>query len=111
MIVKINGQTKQDGSTSDMIFKIPQLIEHVSSIMTLEVWLFLYKFPTTNTQRYTSEKQEGDLLLTGTPSGVGPVQPGDNVLCALKDAEGKELLKLEFNAVQRERGYQFVLDS
>lgn len=51
------------------------------------------------------------MLLTGTPSGVGPVEPGDSVLCALKDAEGKELLKLEFNVVRRERGYQFVLDS
>ncbi|KXN91444.1 Acylpyruvase FAHD1, mitochondrial [Leucoagaricus sp. SymC.cos] len=88
--LSINGQTKQDGTTCDMIFKIPQLIEHVSSIMTLE---------------------EGDLLLTGTPSGVGPVTPGDNVLCALKDAQGKELMKLEFAAVQREKGYQLVPDS
>jgi len=44
--VEINGQTKQDGSTGDMIFKIPQLIEHVSSIMTFEVRFFLYQLPT-----------------------------------------------------------------
>lgn len=85
----INGEIKQDGSTGDMIFRIPQLIEHVSSIMTLE---------------------EGDLLLTGTPEGVGPVEPGDKVLCALKDAQGKELLKLEFDAIRRDQGYQFVPD-
>ncbi|EKM82346.1 hypothetical protein AGABI1DRAFT_111004 [Agaricus bisporus var. burnettii JB137-S8] len=85
----INGFTKQDGSTGDMIFKIPQLIEHVSSIMTLE---------------------EGDLLLTGAPSGVGPVVSGDHVTCALRDASGKELMKLEFDAVQREKGYHFVPD-
>jgi len=41
-----------------MIFKIPQLIEYVSSIMTLE---------------------EGDLILTGTPEGVGPVLPGQTL--------------------------------
>ncbi|KAF9447602.1 hypothetical protein P691DRAFT_782211 [Macrolepiota fuliginosa MF-IS2] len=83
----INGKIKQDGNTADMIFRIPQLIEHVSSVMTLE---------------------EGDLLLTGTPDGVGPVVPGDSVSCALKDASGKELLKLEFDAVEREKGYHFV---
>jgi acylpyruvate hydrolase len=53
--------------------------------------------------------QEGDLLLTGTPEGVGPVLPGDSVSCALKDgSSGKELLKLDFEAVQREKGYQFI---
>lgn len=41
---QVNGQMKQNGNTKDMIFNIPQLIEHVSSIMTLE---------------------EGDLILTG----------------------------------------------
>ena len=34
---QINGEFKQNGSTADMIFRIPRLIEHVSSIMTLEV--------------------------------------------------------------------------
>lgn len=34
---QINGAIKQDGPTSDMIFRIPRLIEHISSIMTLEV--------------------------------------------------------------------------
>jgi len=36
----VNGQLKQNGPTSDMIFKIPVLIEHVSSIMSLEVSFF-----------------------------------------------------------------------
>ncbi|KAH9484468.1 Acylpyruvase FAHD1, mitochondrial [Psilocybe cubensis] len=84
--LKINGETKQDGTTADMIFRIPRLIEHVSSIMTLE---------------------EGDLILTGTPSGVGPVNPGDKVECALTEADGRALLELDFDAVQREGGYQF----
>ncbi|KAK7693896.1 hypothetical protein QCA50_003469 [Cerrena zonata] len=79
--LKINGAIKQNGSTGDMIFRIPRLIEHVSSIMTLE---------------------EGDLLLTGTPSGVGPVQPGDVV-----ESQGKELDTIKFDAVEREGGYHF----
>ncbi|KAH8106932.1 hypothetical protein BXZ70DRAFT_885567 [Cristinia sonorae] len=87
--LKINGTVKQNGPTSDMIFRIPRLIEHISSIMTLE---------------------EGDLILTGTPSGVGPLTPGDEVECALTDAEGKELASLNFSAVPRDGGYQFTPD-
>ena len=37
--MQVNGAVKQDGNTKDMIFTIPQLIEHVSTIMTLEVYL------------------------------------------------------------------------
>ncbi|KAF8163690.1 mitochondrial protein [Crassisporium funariophilum] len=87
--LKINGITKQNGTTGDMIFRIPRLIEHVSSIMTLE---------------------EGDVILTGTPSGVGPVVPGDNVECALANSEGAELAKLQFTAEQREGGYRFTTE-
>ncbi|KAF6763664.1 hypothetical protein DFP72DRAFT_480487 [Ephemerocybe angulata] len=83
----INGVTKQDGSTADMIFDIPSLIAHVSGIMTLE---------------------EGDVLLTGTPPGVGPIVPGDRVECSLKDKEGKQLASLVFDAVQRQGGYKFT---
>jgi len=51
----IDGEVKQHGNTSDMIFSIPKLLEYCSSKMTLEV---------------------GDLLLTGTPPGVGPIKSG-----------------------------------
>ncbi|KAJ7766638.1 hypothetical protein B0H16DRAFT_1661323 [Mycena metata] len=88
--LKINGAFKQNGTTADMIFKIPRLIEHISSIMTLE---------------------EGDLVLTGTPSGVGAVAPGDKVECSLADGSGKQLAALDFVAVAREGGYQFVPES
>ncbi|WP_036491071.1 MULTISPECIES: fumarylacetoacetate hydrolase family protein [Nocardioides] len=54
----LNGDLKQDGSTSDLIFDIPTLIAHVSSVMTL---------------------LPGDVILTGTPAGVGPMQVGDEV--------------------------------
>jgi 2-keto-4-pentenoate hydratase/2-oxohepta-3-ene-1,7-dioic acid hydratase in catechol pathway len=54
----LNGDLKQDGSTSDLIFDIPTLIAYVSSVMTL---------------------LPGDVILTGTPEGVGPMNVGDEV--------------------------------
>ena len=54
----VNDQLRQDGHTSQMIFKIPELIQYVQNIFPVEV---------------------GDLLLTGTPEGVGPLQHGDHV--------------------------------
>jgi 2-keto-4-pentenoate hydratase/2-oxohepta-3-ene-1,7-dioic acid hydratase in catechol pathway len=54
----LNGDLKQDGSTRDLIFDIPTLIAHVTSVMTL---------------------LPGDVILTGTPEGVGPMQVGDEV--------------------------------
>ncbi|KAF8884828.1 hypothetical protein BD779DRAFT_1612072 [Infundibulicybe gibba] len=87
--LQINNDIKQNGTTADMIFRIPRLIEHISSIMTLE---------------------EGDLILTGTPSGVGPVVAGDSVHCVLADAQGGELATLDFKAVAREGGYRFTED-
>ncbi|OCH93827.1 hypothetical protein OBBRIDRAFT_789859 [Obba rivulosa] len=84
--LKVNGAVKQDGKTSDMIHRIPRILEFMSSIMTLE---------------------EGDLILTGTPSGVGPIVPGDKVECALADSTGKVLSTLNFGVVQRQGGYQF----
>ncbi|KAF8222488.1 hypothetical protein L208DRAFT_1426346 [Tricholoma matsutake] len=89
LLLKINGIIKQDGTTADMIFRIPRLIEHISSIMTLE---------------------EGDLILTGTPSGVGPVMPGDNVECLLADTAKGELAKLDFTVAARHGGYRFQAD-
>lgn len=54
----VNGQLRQMASTRDMAFPIRQLIAYASSVMTLE---------------------PGDLILTGTPSGVGPLKAGDEV--------------------------------
>ena len=54
----LNGDVVQDGSTADMIFDVPTLVAHVSSVMTL---------------------LPGDVILTGTPEGVGPMQVGDEV--------------------------------
>ena len=54
----VNGEVKQHGRTSQFIFSIPRVIAFISRAMTLE---------------------EGDVISTGTPSGVGPLKPGDTV--------------------------------
>jgi len=54
----VNGELRQDGSTHDMIFDVPYLIEYLSAFMTLA---------------------PGDMISTGTPEGVSDVRPGDVV--------------------------------
>lgn len=54
----LNGDVVQDGTTADMVFDIPALVAHVSSVMTL---------------------LPGDVILTGTPAGVGSMEPGDEI--------------------------------
>ena len=55
---RVNGETKQDGSTRDMVFDVPFLISYVSQAFTL---------------------LPGDVVLTGTPAGVGIVDEGDRI--------------------------------
>jgi len=55
---RVNGEIKQDSSTADLIFDVPTIIAFVTQHMTLEV---------------------GDVISTGTPSGVGNLSPGDRV--------------------------------
>jgi 5-oxopent-3-ene-1,2,5-tricarboxylate decarboxylase/2-hydroxyhepta-2,4-diene-1,7-dioate isomerase len=59
----VNGKITQEGSTRDMIFTIPVLIEYLSGFMTLG---------------------PGDLILTGTPEGLADVQPGDEVITEIE---------------------------
>ena len=59
----------------------------------------------------TSCLQEGDLILTGTPSGVGPLKAGDDVECLLSDGSGKELATLTFGTVDRSGGYHYQASS
>ncbi len=56
--LKVNGELRQFGRTSQMVFKVPELIEYISSAMTLE---------------------PGDIIATGTPAGIGPLRHGDRV--------------------------------
>jgi 2-keto-4-pentenoate hydratase/2-oxohepta-3-ene-1,7-dioic acid hydratase in catechol pathway len=54
----LNGDVRQRGRTSQMVFDVPTLVAHVTAVMTL---------------------LPGDVILTGTPAGVGPMQPGDDI--------------------------------
>jgi len=62
----VNGETRQEGNTCDMIWDVPHLIEEVSKIFTLE---------------------QGDFILTGTPKGVGPLERGDVVQIGMQDMQ------------------------
>ena len=67
----INGKTIQEGCTSDMLFKVDELIAYISQFFTLKT---------------------GDILYTGTPSGVGPVHIDDHLEGYIEDRK-----VLEFN--------------
>ena len=67
----VNGKTVQEGCTSDMLFKVDELIEYISRYFTLKT---------------------GDILYTGTPVGVGPVHVDDHLVGYLEERK-----VLEFN--------------
>ncbi|MFI6520216.1 fumarylacetoacetate hydrolase family protein [Spirillospora sp. NPDC050679] len=59
----VNGEVRQDARTSDLLHDIPSLVAHVSQVMTL---------------------LPGDVILTGTPAGVGPLEIGDEVTVSIE---------------------------
>jgi 2-keto-4-pentenoate hydratase/2-oxohepta-3-ene-1,7-dioic acid hydratase in catechol pathway len=59
----VDGEPRQKSRTSLLLFGLPRLISHVSQVMTL---------------------LPGDVILTGTPSGVGPIRPGQRVECTIE---------------------------
>ncbi|KAG4067482.1 hypothetical protein HA402_002759 [Bradysia odoriphaga] len=75
LTASVNGVIKQNDSTSEMIFKIPQLIAYVSSFMTLEA---------------------NDVILTGTPDGFGAVKSGDVIEGWLNGIGDDNLAKIKF---------------
>ncbi|MGI8823464.1 MAG: fumarylacetoacetate hydrolase family protein [Acidimicrobiia bacterium] len=58
IICRVDGDIRQTGSTADMVYGVGELVAHISSIMTL---------------------LPGDVILTGTPAGVGPIEAGETV--------------------------------
>jgi 2-keto-4-pentenoate hydratase/2-oxohepta-3-ene-1,7-dioic acid hydratase in catechol pathway len=58
IMTRVNGRMVQNSNTSDLIFSVPRLVSFISAVMTLE---------------------PGDVIATGTPPGVGPLQRGDSV--------------------------------
>ncbi|UCG31489.1 MAG: fumarylacetoacetate hydrolase family protein [candidate division WOR-3 bacterium] len=73
--LKVNGEIKQKGNTNLMIFPVRKLVSYISCIMTLEPM---------------------DIIATGTPSGVGPMQAGD-----LIEAGIENIGTLTFTAVRK----------
>ncbi len=61
--LSVNGQPRQAGDLSDMIWSVPEVIAHISTFYRLE---------------------PGDLIFTGTPAGVGPVVQGDTVVATIE---------------------------
>ena len=69
--LEVNGELRQDGNTDLMLYGIERMISEISRVMTLE---------------------GGDLILTGTPAGVGPLVAGDRVVAGI---EGMEPLRVD----------------
>jgi fumarylpyruvate hydrolase len=60
--LQVNGKSRQSGDLNQMIWSVPSLIAHLSTLTNLAA---------------------GDLIMTGTPSGVGPVLVGDTIVAAI----------------------------
>jgi 2-keto-4-pentenoate hydratase/2-oxohepta-3-ene-1,7-dioic acid hydratase in catechol pathway len=58
VITRVNGTVRQDASTADLVFSVPNTIAYLSRFMTL---------------------LPGDVIMTGTPAGVGPIKVGDTI--------------------------------
>jgi len=69
IITRVNGAVRQNGTTADLLFSVPELIAYLSRYMTL---------------------LPGDMIMTGTPAGVGPIQVGDTIEV---DIEGIGILR------------------
>ena len=59
----VDGELRQSGRTSQLLFDVATLVSYISQVMTL---------------------LPGDVVLTGTPSGVGPIRPGQRVECSVE---------------------------
>ncbi|KAK0376860.1 fumarylacetoacetate hydrolase [Colletotrichum limetticola] len=88
LFLKVNDVVKQEGSTNLMLFQIPRILSDISKVMTLEA---------------------GDIVLTGTPAGVGPAVPGDVIRAGLR-VGGKELAeaKIEVAVEESPSSYEFA---
>lgn len=88
LYLSVNGEVKQQDSTNLMLFQLPRLLSDISKVMTLE---------------------QGDIILTGTPKGVGPVVPGDVMRAGIK-VNGQELeeAKIEVGVEESTSSYEFA---
>ncbi|KAF3915963.1 hypothetical protein AA313_de0207154 [Arthrobotrys entomopaga] len=87
LYLSVNDAMKQQDSTNLMLFRIPRLFAHISQIMTIE---------------------EGDLVLTGTPKGVGPVRVGEKMKAGIRyDGVEIEEGQIDVDVVERSGPYAF----
>jgi 2-keto-4-pentenoate hydratase/2-oxohepta-3-ene-1,7-dioic acid hydratase in catechol pathway len=88
LYLKVNGEKKQEDNTELMLFRIPRQLSDISKVMTLE---------------------KGDIVLTGTPKGVGPVVTGDVMEAGIKIG-GKEVeeAKMRVEIKDREGPYEYA---
>lgn len=85
--LSVNNEVKQSDSTELMLFKIPRQLSDISNVMTLE---------------------KGDIVLTGTPKGVGSVKTGDIMRAGLKvDGKDIEEANIEVPVEDRDGLYEF----
>jgi acylpyruvate hydrolase len=87
LYLTVNNEMRQNDSTELMLFRIPRILSDISKVMTLEA---------------------GDIVITGTPKGVGPVVPGDVMRAGIK-VNGKELeeAKIEVGVEESKGPYVF----
>ena len=78
----VNGQTRQTGKLSDLIWSVPEIVAHLSRYYHLG---------------------PGDLIYSGTPAGVGPVNPGDKILGTIEGLPPVELTITQAEPTARER--------
>ena len=62
--LKVNGEIKQSSNTKHLLFKIPELLEYITKFFTME---------------------RGDIVATGTPGGIGPINPGDLIEATIEN--------------------------
>ncbi|KAL2168119.1 hypothetical protein VTG60DRAFT_383 [Thermothelomyces hinnuleus] len=88
LYLSVNGKVQQNDSTELMLFRIPRILSEISKVMTLE---------------------PGDIVLTGTPKGVGPVVPGDVMRAGIR-VDGKELeeAKIEVAVEESTSSYEYA---
>lgn len=88
LYLKVNDEVRQNDSTNLMLFQIPRILSDISKVMTLEA---------------------GDIVLTGTPKGVGPVVPGDVMRAGIR-VDGKEIeeAKIEIAVEESTRSYEYA---
>ena len=84
----VNGEERQRDSTGLMLFRIPRILSEISRVMKLE---------------------EGDIVLTGTPKGVGPVQVGDVMRAGVR-VGAEELKERAIEVGVKEKGGLFVYE-